>query len=365
MWTITYEETNLVSRHQGTLPVILSCPHDGNESPSGVPERTGEGIPATCPPFRTTSDLHTREITEGVAQRLLDVFGETPYVVIAEFDRKFIDANRPAECAFEVPAAQPFYDEYHNTLRDFVDEIRAENGGLGLLFDIHGTGVIDEDPAALYLGTDNGKTVARLLKADEHALFRRRSLRGFLEAAGHVVSPREPGIRETPAVDGGTTVRTYGSSHEDGLDAIQIEIALPLREYAEKRAALIEVLAYAIGNLVARYADTHALAAFQSITLLSGGVIQTVTGQTQRDPETNDWIFRVGGPAHNRGRVEIRHDPGATGEGAAPRRAGVLVLSGETGSDSYLWVDNQGRLRISSSDPGASSQAGRVVGTQT
>jgi hypothetical protein len=29
MWTITYEAANLVSRHQGTLPVILSCPHDG------------------------------------------------------------------------------------------------------------------------------------------------------------------------------------------------------------------------------------------------------------------------------------------------------------------------------------------------
>jgi N-formylglutamate amidohydrolase len=288
MWTITYGETNVVSRHQGTLPVILSCPHDGNEIPSGVPKRTGEGIPATCPPFRKASDLHTREITAGVAQRLVDVFGEAPYVVIAEFDRKFIDANRPAECAFEVPAAQPYYNEYHNTLRDFVDEIRVENGALGLLFDIHGTGGIVDDPAEFYLGTDNGTTVARLREADEHALFRRRSLRGFLEAAGHSVSPRQPGIPETPAVDGGHTVRTYGSSHDDGLDAIQIEIASPLRDDAEKRAALIEYLAYAIGNLVARYADTHTLAAFQSITLLSGSVIQTVTGQTQRDPETND-----------------------------------------------------------------------------
>jgi hypothetical protein len=124
MWAITYGETNLVSRHRGALPVILSCPHDGDEILSGVPERTGEGIPPTCPPFRKASDLHTREITEGVAQRLVDVFGEAPYVVIAAFDRKFIDANRPAECAFEVPAAQPYYDEYHNTLRDFVDEIR-------------------------------------------------------------------------------------------------------------------------------------------------------------------------------------------------------------------------------------------------
>ena len=26
MWTIIYGETNLVSRHQSTLPVILRCP---------------------------------------------------------------------------------------------------------------------------------------------------------------------------------------------------------------------------------------------------------------------------------------------------------------------------------------------------
>ena len=91
----------------------------------------------------------------------------------------------------------------------------------------------------------------------------------------------------------------------------------------------------------------------------------TYTGSTCVFPETNDWILRVGGPSHNRGRVEIRHNPGATGEGAVPCRAGVLVLYGENGSDYYPWVDNQGRLRISPSDPGASSQAGTVVGTQT
>jgi len=365
MWKINYDaETNLVSRHQGTLPVILSCPHDGKESPSGVPERTGEGTPASCPPFKKASDLHTREITTGVAQRLLEVFGEAPYVVIAEFDRKFIDANCPAECAYEVPTAQPYYDAYHNTLRNFVDEIRAEHGGLGLLFDIHGTQVIDTDPADLYLGTDNGTTVARLLDADPQALFRRRSLRGFFKAAGHVVSPKTPGIPETSAVDGGYTVRTYGSSHEDGLDAIQLEIASTLRNNATKRADLIETLAYAIGNLVARYADIHTLAALQSIHLLSGDVIPIVSGQLQRSREMNDCLLQLGGQFHNRGRVEIRHDPGATSP-SAPRRAGVLILYGENGNDHYLWVDNQGRLRISPSDPGPSSQAGTIVGVQT
>ncbi len=269
MWTITYAQTNLVSRHRGTLPVILGCSHGGGETPSGVPERTGQGIPSGCD-FQKAGDLHTREITIGVAQRMLDVFGEAPYVVIAEFRRRFIDANRSRACAYEVFAAQQYYDEYHDTLRNFVNEIRAENRGLGLLFDIHGTRVIAADPADLYLGTDNGKTVARWLQVDPRALWRRRSLRGFLEAAGHVVSPKGPGIPETPAVDGGHTVRTYGSSNEDGLDAIQIEIASTLRDDPAKRAALVEILAYAIGNLAARHAEAHTLAACQSVNLWHG-----------------------------------------------------------------------------------------------
>ena len=44
-----------------------------------------------------------------------------------------------------------------------MNEIHAENGGLGLLFDIHGTHVIEADPADLYLGTDNRKTVDPLV----------------------------------------------------------------------------------------------------------------------------------------------------------------------------------------------------------
>ncbi len=371
MWTINdkYEKTktNLVSFHRGTLPVILSCPHNGEETPSDVHERTGQGIPSDCH-FNDNGDLQTRDITTRVAQRMLDVFGEAPYVVIAEFHRKYIDANRPdlpqtPNCAYEVPAAKKYYDDYHNKLRDFVNEIRAENGGLGLLFDIHGVKNSTIAPAALALSTDNGNTVARLLAADKHALFRRRSLRGFLKAAGYVVSP-EPGQPENPAVDGGHTVRTYGSSHEDGLDAIQIEISKDLRDGKDNQTALIKTLAYAIGNLVPRYADVHTLAAFQSIRLLSGDVIPIVSGQLQRRPEANDCLLQLGGQFQNRGRVDIHNDPGATGQ-PAPRRAGVLVLYGENGNDYYLWVDNQGKLRISPSDPGASSQAGTIVGAQT
>src|SRR5262249_52531244 len=143
----------------------------------------------------------------------------------------------------------------HNTLRNYVDDVRAETGGGGLLFDIHGTLVIEDDPADLYLGTDNKKSVTRLLQFDPQALWRRRSRRGFLgpEAAGYVISPKEPDKPETSEVDGGHTVRTYGSSTPDGIDAIQLEIAAPIRNDNDLRAAFIENLTYAIGAFAARY----------------------------------------------------------------------------------------------------------------
>lgn len=254
MWTIDYHDSNLVSSHRGTLPVLIACPHGGTAAPDDVPERTGKKTPSGCD-FEKTSDLHTREIGQAVAQRMLDVFGEAPYVVAAQFHRKYIDANRSRCCAFETAAAARYYDEYHRTLRAFADEISAEHGGLGLLFDIHGTAGIAAEPADVYLGTADGQTIARLLARDPSAMWRRRSLRGDLLAAGHVVSPRQPGDDEVPALSGGFTVRHYGSSHEDGIDAIQLEIDDALRKDVGQRNALIDVLAFAFGNGADRWVD--------------------------------------------------------------------------------------------------------------
>jgi N-formylglutamate amidohydrolase len=316
-----------------------------------VPERTGNGLPSRCY-FTKSRDLQTRAITTGVAQQLLELCGEAPYVVIAEFKRKHIDANRSPDCAYEVPAAKPIYDEYHGMLRSFVDEVHAESGGAGLFFDIHGTAGIASDPADIYLGTDEGASVARLLEIDPEAMSRRRSLRGLLEAAGYVVS------LNPSTLGGGYTVQTYGSSHANGIDAIQIEIAAPLRVSASKRAALIVNLADAIRTLVGRYANGATLAAFQSANLLDGGTVQNRIGRLQRRAATKDSCLLLGGNSGHRGRLELRHDP------TPPRRAGMLVLYDESGKDYFLWVDPQGVLRISPADPESSSEVGTIVGEQ-
>ena len=265
MRNVAYTENLLVSRYQGAMPVILTCPHGGDKQPPGVPNpRTGVGLPPSCR-FEPNTDRFTRTITRGVAQVLFDVFGEAPYVVIANFDRAFIDANRREsdKCAFEDLDAQPFYDEYHNTIRNFVDEIRADNGGLGLLLDIHGTVEIDHDPAEVYLGTLNRRAISSLLSRDSLAMSRRRSLPGLLREVDYAVSAKIP---ET--LRGDFTLETYGSSNADGVDAIQIEIESTLRIDDSKRDVFIEDLAYAMSSLVARYADTLTLAAFRSANFL-------------------------------------------------------------------------------------------------
>src|SRR3954463_3306268 len=111
MWTIHYDENRMVGRHAGALPVLLTSPHGApvTAQPPGVTQRT---TAAGCLNNKLNGDTFTREIITGVAQLLLETTGESPYVVIAEFHRKFIDANREPKCAFnrtEATMALPFY----------------------------------------------------------------------------------------------------------------------------------------------------------------------------------------------------------------------------------------------------------------
>jgi hypothetical protein len=92
---VTYGEDRLVKRHRGTMPVILTCPHDGTQSPPGVQERTKEATPDGCQ-FTILRDLHTAFITQSVAQKILDLTGLSPYVVIASFHRKFYRCQPPS-----------------------------------------------------------------------------------------------------------------------------------------------------------------------------------------------------------------------------------------------------------------------------
>jgi hypothetical protein len=265
MVIVTYSETRLVKRHQGTMPIILTCPHDGTQSPVGVTERTESNNPGGCGPLKTLRDTNAADVTERVAQRILETTGLSPYVVIARFRRRSIDANREPECAYvhdEGGArAAAIYEEYHETIKDFVRELLTENDGRGFLFDIHGTGVVDGDDADLFQGTDNGGSLSRGFSRD--LLFARHGLHGLLSAVRrptltppdgpvfeYVVSPADADATENPAVDGGFTVRNQSAQ----MNCVQIEIAQRVRVDETRRGLLVEDLAAAIPNFVRRHA---------------------------------------------------------------------------------------------------------------
>ncbi|MFZ1217757.1 MAG: N-formylglutamate amidohydrolase [Chthoniobacterales bacterium] len=262
---VSYTTEKFVRRHRGTLPILLTCPHDGGDAPPGVTLRTQANTPDDCTgenSFKNGRDVGTNDITRKIARRMYQVFGESPYVVTAEFSRNYIDANRPSDdrdsnCAFVDGGAREFYAAYHYWVDKYVSHILTNNrNGTGFLFDIHGTQLAAAD---IYVGTSDGATLQPSFDRDD--LFKRRGLVGLLMANKHTigtsgdgfsftVSPASSTISEIGEVSGGFTVRHYGGT----INAIQLEVAREVRDNNDKKDILIEELAYTLVNFVRQHA---------------------------------------------------------------------------------------------------------------
>jgi N-formylglutamate amidohydrolase len=131
----------------GTLPIILSAPHSGRQQIPGVSLRRGVGIAQ----FAASRDANTDELAQKIAANMEERFGARPFLIVALFERKYVDANRPAGAAYESDKAKPYYESYRRVLRYHCERAREE-WGRGLLLDIHGQGAEDE---AIYRGTSN------------------------------------------------------------------------------------------------------------------------------------------------------------------------------------------------------------------
>ncbi|MBX9585040.1 MAG: N-formylglutamate amidohydrolase [Gemmataceae bacterium] len=217
---------DLVLIQKGTLPVIVSAPHGGRLPIPGAPERTRYEVPE----FATVRDANTDLLAEQFAAALERKLGGKPWLVVARFDRKYLDANRPPGRAYEDAAAEPVYDAYHAALAAACKAVKEEHGA-GLLLDVHGQGTY---PKAVARGTRDGKTVGLL--RERHgwaAVAGKNGVLGRLERAGYEVIPAAdagPDAREDRLYAGGYTVSTYGSHTAYAVDAIQLEFGTRLRD---------------------------------------------------------------------------------------------------------------------------------------
>src|SRR5262245_25537857 len=152
---------DLVLVRRGTLPIILTAPHGGRDTIPGIdPRRAKDTTSRQWGGVRTGTDPNTDLLAQQIASEVAKLTGREPYLIVAKYQRKYIDANRPPELALEDPRARPYYDYYHQAIRRFVDEIRAGHPA-GLLIDVHGQ---SKDPDVIMRGTLNGRAVERLVR---------------------------------------------------------------------------------------------------------------------------------------------------------------------------------------------------------
>ena len=208
----------------GTLPIILSAPHGGRQPIAGVPARRGVGVSQ----FATGRDNNTDELAQRIAVKLETRFSAKPFLIVAHFERKYLDANRPTQGAYESAEAKSYYDAYHGALREAREGI-SRGWGRGLLLDIHG----QSEDETIYRGTNNGKTVVSLTRRfGMEAVSGPKSIFGQLERMGYEILPPTQESHKEDRYTGGYTVQTYGSHRQTGIDAIQLEFGSKLRARA-------------------------------------------------------------------------------------------------------------------------------------
>src|SRR5436189_60074 len=93
--------SDLVHVEAGELPIILTAPHGGRQDVPGCDTRTPVGSR-----FVVYTDVNTDILAVQIAAELKRLTGKQPYLVIAKFHRRYIDANRVSDEAFASPGCK-------------------------------------------------------------------------------------------------------------------------------------------------------------------------------------------------------------------------------------------------------------------
>ena len=241
-------------------PIILSAPHGGYLEPDNIPDR-GAGcfknnsciFSHTCGEPNWTKckaqfkrDQYTLEISHIVREKIKELTGETPHLILSRLKRSKLDPNREKdEATFGVEDSIKAYTDFHN----FHKQAISASNGPGLILAIHGH-VHDRDDwielgylidnADLDKGTINPNTSSIRALSNRHCSipFEKivrgpmTSLGSFLQNLGYktIPSPDHPGPDGGVYLKGLFTITIYGSRDHGDTDAIQVEAPMSLRQ---------------------------------------------------------------------------------------------------------------------------------------
>jgi hypothetical protein len=286
--------------HSGTLPVVLTVPHDGTLKPAELDDRPGAG---------TGSDTSTLSTAWAIADAMESATGGRPHVVVMHLHRDKVEANvsPTGSPTAGAPEALAVYDGYHAFIEAAGRAAESQHGS-ALVLDIHGLAASYTEAQLGYLlpGTlwavDDGRldhpgtaissslrTVAESA-GDYSGLTRGEySLGGLLAARGYASVPSPDFLFPTDAYgapynynNGGYSTLTHTSQAGGGVSGLQIEhIWAGVRDSGANRAAYGAALTESLTEFMDHWMDLSLAAATvsfarPSITLWETGGVQTV-----------------------------------------------------------------------------------------
>lgn len=236
-----------VYAQKGDLPILITAPHGGRVEIAGIAPREWRESGRV----NIVSDWNTDRLAEKTAADILRRTGKRPYVVIARFHRRSLDANRPEDSAYQNGEAKPYYDAYHEKIHEFAGDI-LEHWDQGLLVDLHGQRLM---PSTIMRGTRDGKTCAPLIdRYGWKPIMGPDGLMGVLAKQGYAIFPATEGTTEGQWTHQGSyTVAEYGKVPR--MNAIQLEIGIDLRRTPELADRLAVALAKALVACESNYLE--------------------------------------------------------------------------------------------------------------
>ena len=263
--------------------IIINAPHGGSLEPRSILKdrdlgcRNSSscvwshtcGTKSTRCKASTSKDSWTKTIAERLRDKLSELIGSKPHLIVNNLNRKKMDGNRgEAEATFGDKVAMKAYTEYHDLINDAKSSIK----GRGLFIDVHGqihshrlielgyqvtktrlnSGKLVSAYSSLrYLG----KSLPRVVSFED-VVRGPQSLGHFLEQAypeiGVMPSPKNPKPGARSYFIGGYNIDKYGSRYGGMVDGVQIEIHKDYRFNSTKRAKFINALAIAIKTFMDR-----------------------------------------------------------------------------------------------------------------
>jgi len=245
----------------GSLPIILSVPHDGTLTPAELPDRTGQDA--------DVRDIYALDLANRIADALEDLTGKRPHLIANNLRRGKVEPNREVgDGAQGHKLAERAWYEYHNWI-DLAKHIVTRDHGKGFYVDIHGhahaiarneigylltandlanpdavlnqAGFIDKSSVA-NLARQNPSQFANLIRGPA-------SFGDMLVKRGYpsIPSSSDPAPNGTPYFNGGYSTGRHGSRNGGTIDGLQIETPGPgVRNNASLRTAAGRAFAEAL-----------------------------------------------------------------------------------------------------------------------